>query len=57
MGAELSPPEDRARERDARRLRPHPACGYEPKTLDEIYGKVLAGKAVIVDGEMEILPA
>jgi glyoxylase-like metal-dependent hydrolase (beta-lactamase superfamily II) len=33
-----------------------PACGYEPKTLEEIYGKVLAGKAVIVDGEMEILP-
>ena len=31
-----------------------PACGYPPKTLDEIYGKVLAGKAVIVDGEMEI---
>jgi glyoxylase-like metal-dependent hydrolase (beta-lactamase superfamily II) len=33
-----------------------PACGYTPLTLDEIYGKVLAGKAVIVDGEMEILP-
>jgi len=33
-----------------------PACGYPPKTLDEIYGKVLAGKAVIVDGEMEIVP-
>jgi glyoxylase-like metal-dependent hydrolase (beta-lactamase superfamily II) len=33
-----------------------PACGYPPKTLDEIYGKVLAGKAVIVDGEMEIAP-
>jgi glyoxylase-like metal-dependent hydrolase (beta-lactamase superfamily II) len=33
-----------------------PACGYPPKTLDEIYGKVLAGKAVIVDGEMEVLP-
>ena len=33
-----------------------PACGYEPLTLDEIYGKVLRGKAVIVDGEMEILP-
>ena len=31
-----------------------PACGYPPKTLDEIYGKVLTGKAVIVDGEMEI---
>ena len=33
-----------------------PACGYPPKTLEEIYGKVLAGKAVIVDGEMEVAP-
>ena len=33
-----------------------PACGYPPLTVDEIYGKVLHGKAVIVDGEMEILP-
>jgi len=33
-----------------------PACGYPPKTLDEIYGKVLSGKAVIVDGEAEIAP-
>jgi glyoxylase-like metal-dependent hydrolase (beta-lactamase superfamily II) len=33
-----------------------PACGYTPLTLDEIYGKVLAGKAVIVDGELEVLP-
>ncbi len=33
-----------------------PACGYPPATLDEIYGKVLRGKAVIVDGEMEIAP-
>ncbi len=33
-----------------------PACGYEPLTLDEIYGKVLRGKAMIVDGEMEIRP-
>jgi glyoxylase-like metal-dependent hydrolase (beta-lactamase superfamily II) len=33
-----------------------PACGYPPKTLDEIYGKVLGGKAVIVDGEMDVLP-
>ncbi len=33
-----------------------PACGYPPKTLDEIYGKVLSGKAVIVDGEMVIAP-
>ena len=33
-----------------------PACGYTPLTLDEIYGKVLKGKALIVDGEAEILP-
>ena len=33
-----------------------PACGYPPKTLDEIYGKVLSGKAVIVDGELEVIP-
>jgi glyoxylase-like metal-dependent hydrolase (beta-lactamase superfamily II) len=33
-----------------------PACGYPPKTLDSIYGKVLKGMAVIVDGEMEVLP-
>jgi glyoxylase-like metal-dependent hydrolase (beta-lactamase superfamily II) len=33
-----------------------PACGYEPLTVAEIYGKVLHGKAVIVNGEAEILP-
>ena len=33
-----------------------PACGYLPLTMDEIYGKVLRGKAVIVDGEAEIMP-
>lgn len=33
-----------------------PACGYTPLTMDEIYGKILRGKAVIVDGEMEVLP-
>ena len=33
-----------------------PACGYMPLTMQEIYGKVLAGKAVIVDGEAEIAP-
>ena len=31
-----------------------PACGYMPLTMEEVYGKVLKGKAVIVDGEMEI---
>jgi glyoxylase-like metal-dependent hydrolase (beta-lactamase superfamily II) len=33
-----------------------PACGYTPLTIEEIYGKVLKGKAVIVDGEAEIYP-
>jgi len=33
-----------------------PACGYPPLTLDQIYGKVLRGKAVVVDGMMEIAP-
>jgi glyoxylase-like metal-dependent hydrolase (beta-lactamase superfamily II) len=31
-----------------------PVCGYPPQTLAEIQGKVLGGKAVIVDGRMEI---
>jgi glyoxylase-like metal-dependent hydrolase (beta-lactamase superfamily II) len=33
-----------------------PACGYPPLTVDQIYGKVLRGKAVIVNGMMEIAP-
>ena len=33
-----------------------PACGYMPLTMEEVYGKVLKGKAVILDGETEILP-
>ena len=33
-----------------------PACGYMPLTMENVYGKILAGKAVIVDGEMEIEP-
>ena len=33
-----------------------PACGYTPKTVDSIYGKVLRGKAMIVDGDFEIMP-
>jgi glyoxylase-like metal-dependent hydrolase (beta-lactamase superfamily II) len=33
-----------------------PACGYLPLTMEEVYGKVLKGKAVVVDGELEILP-
>jgi glyoxylase-like metal-dependent hydrolase (beta-lactamase superfamily II) len=33
-----------------------PVCGYPPKTLAEIQGKLLSGKAVIVDGRKEIAP-
>ena len=33
-----------------------PACGFEPLTMQEIYGKILSGKGVIVDGTMEIAP-
>ena len=33
-----------------------PVCGYPPQTLVEIEGKVLAGKAKIVDGRFEIAP-
>ena len=33
-----------------------PACGYTPLTMQEVYGKVLKGQAVVVDGEMEIAP-
>jgi glyoxylase-like metal-dependent hydrolase (beta-lactamase superfamily II) len=31
-----------------------PVCGYPPQTVSEVLGKVLAGKAVIVDGRHEI---
>ncbi len=31
-----------------------PVCGYPPQTVAEIEGKTLSGKAVIVDGRMEI---
>jgi glyoxylase-like metal-dependent hydrolase (beta-lactamase superfamily II) len=33
-----------------------PACGYPPKTVDQIYSKVLRGMAVIVDGDMDVMP-
>lgn len=33
-----------------------PACGYTPKTVDQIYSKVLRGQAVIVDGDLEVMP-
>ncbi|MFO1321848.1 MAG: MBL fold metallo-hydrolase [Burkholderiales bacterium] len=33
-----------------------PACGYPAKTVDQIYSKVLRGMAVIVDGDMDVMP-
>jgi glyoxylase-like metal-dependent hydrolase (beta-lactamase superfamily II) len=33
-----------------------PVCGYPPQTVQEILGKVLAGKAKIVDGRHEVAP-
>ena len=33
-----------------------PVCGYPPQTLAEIEGKVLAGKARIVDGRFQVAP-
>jgi glyoxylase-like metal-dependent hydrolase (beta-lactamase superfamily II) len=33
-----------------------PVCGYPPQTVAEIEGKILAKKAVIVDGRAEVAP-
>ena len=57
VGAQLSEPHISAVNTTQGRLHAHarPAA-IRRKTLEEIYGKVLAGKAVIVDGEMEIAP-
>ena len=33
-----------------------PVCGYPPQTVQEILGKVLAGKATIIDGRHEVAP-
>jgi glyoxylase-like metal-dependent hydrolase (beta-lactamase superfamily II) len=33
-----------------------PVCGYPPQTVAEIEGKVLANKAIIVDGRFEVAP-
>jgi glyoxylase-like metal-dependent hydrolase (beta-lactamase superfamily II) len=33
-----------------------PVCGYPPQTVAEIEGKVLSGKAKIVDGRFEVAP-
>src|SRR6266568_456347 len=33
-----------------------PVCGYPPQTVQEILGKVLNGKAKIVDGRHQVAP-
>jgi glyoxylase-like metal-dependent hydrolase (beta-lactamase superfamily II) len=33
-----------------------PVCGYPPQTVAEIEGKILAGKAKIVDGRFQVAP-
>lgn len=33
-----------------------PACGYPPQTVMQIAGKIMAGKAEIIDGRVEVAP-
>jgi glyoxylase-like metal-dependent hydrolase (beta-lactamase superfamily II) len=47
-GAQVGPP--------AQACARTPVCGYPPQTVAEIEGKILAGKAVVVDGRHEIAP-
>jgi glyoxylase-like metal-dependent hydrolase (beta-lactamase superfamily II) len=47
-GAQVGPP--------AQACARSPVCGYPPQTVMEIEGKVLAKKAVIVDGRAEVAP-
>jgi hypothetical protein len=56
VGVELSDAHIKAVNTDPGGCMRTPACGYPPKTLDEVYGKVLWGKAFIVDGEYEVVP-
>jgi glyoxylase-like metal-dependent hydrolase (beta-lactamase superfamily II) len=47
-GAQVGPP--------AQACARTPVCGYPPQTVAEIEGKVLAKKAIIVDGRFEVAP-
>jgi glyoxylase-like metal-dependent hydrolase (beta-lactamase superfamily II) len=47
-GAQVGPP--------AQACARSPVCGYPPQTVQEILGKVLAGKARIIDGRHEVAP-
>ena len=47
-GAQVGPP--------AQACARSPVCGYPPQTVQEILGKVLAGKARVIDGRHEVAP-
>jgi glyoxylase-like metal-dependent hydrolase (beta-lactamase superfamily II) len=47
-GAQVGPP--------AQACARTPVCGYPPQTVAEIEGKVMAGKAIIVDGRLDVAP-
>jgi glyoxylase-like metal-dependent hydrolase (beta-lactamase superfamily II) len=47
-GAQVGPP--------AQACARSPVCGYPPQTVAEIEGKIVAGKAIIVDGRFEVAP-
>jgi len=47
-GAQVGPP--------AQACARSPVCGYPPQTVQEILGKLLAGKAHVIDGRHEVAP-
>ena len=47
-GAQVGPP--------AQACARSPVCGYPPQTVQEILGKILAGKARVIDGRHEVAP-
>jgi glyoxylase-like metal-dependent hydrolase (beta-lactamase superfamily II) len=47
-GAQVGPP--------AQACARSPVCGYPPQTIQEILGKLLAGKAKIIDGRHQVAP-
>jgi glyoxylase-like metal-dependent hydrolase (beta-lactamase superfamily II) len=47
-GAQVGPP--------AQACARSPVCGYPPQTVAEIQGKILAGKAQVIDGRHEVAP-
>jgi len=47
-GAQVGPP--------AQACARSPVCGYPPQTVQEILGKILAGKARVIDGRHDVAP-